>query len=60
MIEDLLNPLGISADIDKKIYEYQNIESEIMKIIKDTIRTIFSKNSLQRIVHLLNVLWFIS
>jgi len=49
MIGDLLNPLGGSADIDEKIFEYQNVDSnneiEIKKIISGNIKPHYEKQS---------------
>lgn len=49
MIRDLLNPLGGSADIDEKIFEYQNVDNnseiEIKKIISENIKPYYEKQS---------------
>jgi hypothetical protein len=49
MVGDLLNPLGGSADIDEKIYQYQNVDSndeeQIKKIILENIKPHFENQS---------------
>src|SRR6478736_7830419 len=49
MIRDLLTPLGGSADIDEKIYQYKNIDSnnetEIKKIILKTIKPYYENQT---------------
>lgn len=49
MIRDLLCPLGGSADIDEKIYQYQNVdgnsENEIKKIISETIKPFYERQT---------------
>lgn len=49
IINDLLNPLGGSGDLDEKIYQYQNVNKnnkvEIKKIITDEIKPYYEESS---------------